>query len=163
MAFICLRISHLGGTFERVFSRRSAPLAIMARMDQAVLDELDSLGWWYQHFQLPNGLWTGDGREPAYLPERRWEMIEPYLPADLTGKTVLDLGGNAGYFSIRMKLRGAARCVLVDPFGQFLSQAEFAARQFAVELDPSARMLTRTALRRRSVSIMCFSSACSIT
>ncbi len=107
----------------------------MAHMDQAVLDELDSLGWWYQHFQLPNGLWTGDGCEPAYLPERRWAMIEPYVPADLTGKTVLDLGGNAGYFSIQMKRRGAARCVLVDPFREFLGQAEFAARQFGVDID----------------------------
>jgi tRNA (mo5U34)-methyltransferase len=107
----------------------------MAHMDQAALNELDSLGWWYQHFQLPNGLWTGDGREPAYLPQRRWEMIEPFVPADLAGKTVLDLGGNAGYFSIQMKLRGAARCVLVDPFREFLCQAEFAARQFQVEID----------------------------
>jgi len=102
---------------------------------QAALNELDSLGWWYQHFQLPNGLWTGDGGAPSYLPQRRCEMIEPFIPADLTGKTVLDLGGNAGYFSIQMKLRGAARCVLVDPFREFLRQAEFAACQFHVEID----------------------------
>jgi tRNA (mo5U34)-methyltransferase len=62
-------------------------------------------------------------------------MIEPFVPADLTGKTVLDLGGNAGYFSIQMKLRGAARCILVDPFREFLCQAEFAARQFHVEIE----------------------------
>jgi tRNA (mo5U34)-methyltransferase len=102
---------------------------------QAALNELDSLGWWYQHFQLPNGLWTGDGAEPAYLPERRWEMIAPFVPGDLSGKTVLDLGGNAGYFSIQMKRRGAARCVLVDPFEEFLRQAEFSARQFKVQID----------------------------
>lgn len=102
---------------------------------QAALDELDSLGWWYQHFQLPNGLWTGDGSEPAYLPQRRWELIEPFVPPDLSGKTVLDLGGNAGYFSIQMKLRGAARCVLVDPYPEFLRQAAFAAGQFHVEVD----------------------------
>ena len=102
---------------------------------QAALDELDSLGWWYQHFQLPSGLWTGDGREPAYYPERRWEFIEPFVPADLAGATVLDLGGNAGYFSIQMMRRGAARCVLVDPFPEFVRQAEFAARQFGVKMD----------------------------
>ena len=43
---------------------------------------------------------------------------------------MLDLGGNAGYFSIKMKQRGAARCVLVDPYREFLRQADFAARQF---------------------------------
>lgn len=102
---------------------------------QATMNELDSLGWWYQHFQLPNGLWTGDGGEPSYFPQRRCEMIEPFVPADLAGKTVLDLGGNAGYFSIQMKLRGAARCLLVEPFREFLRQAEFAARQFHVDIE----------------------------
>jgi tRNA (mo5U34)-methyltransferase len=102
---------------------------------EAAQNELDSLGWWYQHFELPNGLWTGDGCEPGYLPQHRWELVEPFVPADLAGKTVLDLGGNAGYFSIQMKLRGAGRCVLVDPFREFLRQAEFAARQFKVEIE----------------------------
>jgi len=102
---------------------------------QAALNELDSLGWWYQHFQLPNGLWTGDGSAPSYLPQRRWEMIEPFVPADLAVKTVLDLGGNAGYFSIQMKIRGAARCVLVDPFPEFVRQADFAARQSHVKIE----------------------------
>lgn len=106
----------------------------MDSVDRA-LNELDTLGWWYQHFQLPCGVWTGDGVEPGYLPERRWKVIEPFVPADLSGKTVLDLGGNSGYFSIQMKLRGAARCVLVDPYREFLKQAEFAAGQFGVELE----------------------------
>jgi tRNA (mo5U34)-methyltransferase len=101
----------------------------------AVLDELDGLGWWYQHFQLPNGLWTGDGREPGYDPRGRWHFMEPFIPADVSGKTVLDLGGNSGYFSIQMKLRGASRCVLVDAFPEFGRQAEFAARQFQVEVE----------------------------
>ncbi len=99
------------------------------------LNELDSLGWWYQHFQLPNGLWTGDGVEPGYFPQYRWDMIAPFIPADLTGKSVLDLGGNAGYFSIQMKRRGAAHCVLVDPYKEFLRQAQFAARHFDVEIE----------------------------
>jgi tRNA (mo5U34)-methyltransferase len=98
----------------------------------AALDELEALGWWYQHFQLPNGLWTGDGSEPGYDPSIRWRFAEPFIPADVSGKSVLDLGGNAGYFSIQMRLRGAARCVLVDAFPEFLRQAEFAARQFRV-------------------------------
>jgi len=102
---------------------------------QTTMNELDSLGWWYQHFQLPNGIWTGDGGEPAYFPQRRWEMTEPFVPADLAGKTVLDMGGNAGYFSIQMKLRGAAQCLLVEPVREFVRQAEFAARQFQAEIE----------------------------
>lgn len=102
---------------------------------EAAQAELDSLGWWYQHFELPNGLWTGDGQEPGYLPEQRWRLMEPHIPQDLTGCSVLDLGGNAGYFAIKMKQRGAARCVVVDSYDEFLRQAAFAARQFQVHLE----------------------------
>ncbi|MEW5978320.1 MAG: methyltransferase domain-containing protein [Acidobacteriota bacterium] len=97
--------------------------------------EMRDLGWWYQHFELPNGLRTGNGQEPGYDAATRWSLMAPFVPQDLTGRTVLDLGGNAGYFSIQMKLRGAKRCVLVDPFQEFIRQAAFAARQFDVELE----------------------------
>jgi tRNA (mo5U34)-methyltransferase len=97
--------------------------------------EMQSLGWWFQHFELPNGLYTGEGQPAGYAALDRWRHIEAHVPADLTGKTVLDLGGNAGFFSIQMKRRGAARCVLVDPFIEFNRQARFAARQFGVDLE----------------------------
>jgi len=85
------------------------------------------LGWWYQHFELPTGVLTGNGQSPAYLPETRWRLIEPYVPASLEGKTVLDTGGNAGYFSVQMMKRGARQCVLVEPFVEFSEQARFVA------------------------------------
>lgn len=102
------------------------------------LERLKELGWWYQHFTLPCGLRTGDGQEPAYDPEKRWRLFEPFIPADLSGMSVLDLGGCSGYFSIQMKLRGAARCVLVEPYAEFLEQAKFAASEFGVELEFAA-------------------------
>jgi tRNA (mo5U34)-methyltransferase len=104
----------------------------MADME-SIEKEMRSLGWWYQHFDLPNGLQTGKGE--GYDAQARWNLIAPHVPADLAGKTVLDLGGNAGFFSIQMKLRGASRCVLVDPFVEFNRQAQFAAAQFGVELE----------------------------
>ena len=63
------------------------------------------------------------------------EALAPYLPEDLSGKTALDVGGNSGFFSIQMALRGAQRVVLVEPFKEFTDQASFAAGQFGVELD----------------------------
>jgi len=101
---------------------------------EEVAKQMQALGWWYQHFQFPNGVRTGNGKEPGYDAEARWKFVEPYVPTDLTGKTVLDLGGNAGFFSVQMKLRGARKCTLVDPFVEFLKQAQFAARQFGVKL-----------------------------
>lgn len=36
------------------------------------------------------------------------------LPTDMTGKTVLDVGGNEGYFSFLCERRGASRVVILD-------------------------------------------------
>jgi tRNA (mo5U34)-methyltransferase len=100
---------------------------------ESIEQEMRSLGWWYQHFDLPNGLRTGKGE--GYDAQARWNLMAPHVPVDLADKTVLDLGGNAGFFSIQMKLRGASRCVLVDPFVEFNHQAQFAAAQFGVQLE----------------------------
>ena len=97
--------------------------------------EVRRLGWWYQHFELPCGVQTGNGTEPSYQPETRWKLLEPYVPEDLSGQSVLDVGGNAGYFSVQMKRRGAKRCVLVESYVEFARQAEFVAKQFGVKLE----------------------------
>jgi tRNA (mo5U34)-methyltransferase len=96
---------------------------------------VEELGWWYHHFELPSGVWTGSGEPPAYDPIERWKLIEPHLPDDLQGKSVLDVGGNSGYFSLRMKQRGAGRCVMVEPVVEFVDQAIFVFEQFDVEVD----------------------------
>lgn len=97
--------------------------------------EVRHLCWWYQHFELPSGVLTGNGQEPSYQPETRWKLFEPFVPKDLSGQSVLDVGGNAGYFSVQMKLRGAKKCVLVESYVEFARQAEFVAKQFGVKLE----------------------------
>ena len=96
---------------------------------------VDELGWWYHHFELPSGVWTGNGEPPAYDPIERWQLFEPHLPEDLEGKSVLDVGGNSGYFSLRMKQRGAGRTVMVEPVVEFVDQAQFVFEQFGVEVE----------------------------
>ena len=75
------------------------------------------------------------GEPPAYDPIERWKLFEPYLPDDLNGKSVLDVGGNSGYFSLRMKQRGAGRCLMVEPILDFVDQAHFVFSQFGVEVE----------------------------
>ncbi|MBD0329881.1 MAG: DUF1698 domain-containing protein [Thermoleophilia bacterium] len=102
---------------------------------EQVRRELWELGWWYQDFEVPPGVWTGLGSPLAYRPHGRWELMDPHLPDDLDGASVLDLGGNCGFFSIQMLLRGAGRAVIVDPFVEFEQQAHYAARRFGVKLE----------------------------
>lgn len=111
------------------------PSFVTEKSREETEQEVHDLGWWYQDFELPGGVRTGTGQEPSYRPAERWALMEPHIPEDLSGKTVLDVGGNAGYFSIQMKLRGAGRCVLVEPYREFAAQAAFAAGEFGVELE----------------------------
>jgi tRNA (mo5U34)-methyltransferase len=92
------------------------------------------LGWWHHHFQLPNGVWTGRGGPPGYNPIERWEPLAAHLPEDLAGASVLDVGGNSGYFTLQMKLRGAGRCVMVEPIPEYAKQARFVFSQFDVRV-----------------------------
>ena len=106
--------------------------------------QVRELGWWYRHFELPSGIWTSDG-EPAYG-ERPLAVNRGALPAELEGKTVLDVGGNSGYFTLQMKQRGAGRCVMVEPADMFVEQARFVFSQFDVEVEVVHETFTRTVL-----------------
>ncbi len=68
-------------------------------------------------------------------PRIKWQRFANALPADLTGKTVLDVGCNAGFYSIEMKRRGAARVVGIDSDEDYLAQARFAAEVTGTDLE----------------------------
>lgn len=103
-------------------------------MDTAELRrEIDELRPWYHNLELAPGVWTN----PAMgdYPRRRWDIIAPHVPADLTGKTVLDLSCNSGFFSVQMKQRGASRVVGVDRVRKHVDQARLVTRTTGVEVE----------------------------
>src|SRR6185437_14782031 len=57
------------------------------------------------------------------------------MPADLTGKGVLDLGCNEGFFCIEAKKRGAAHVVGVDANEKWIELARKRAAEANVEVD----------------------------
>lgn len=69
---------------------------------------LESTKLWYHQIELAPGIVTpGNNDSPKFL-----RMLD--LPADLTGKRVLDLGTRDGYFAFEAEKRGAAEVVAVD-------------------------------------------------
>jgi tRNA (mo5U34)-methyltransferase len=68
-------------------------------------------------------------------PHAHWRAFEKVVPSDLTGRSVLDIGCNAGFFSIEMKRRGAARVVGIDSDPRYLAQADFAADVADVDVE----------------------------
>lgn len=74
---------------------------------EALRREVESIRWWHT-IDLGNGVVTpGEGGSPALL-ERM------HMPADLTGKSVLDIGTFDGFFAFEAERRGAERVVAVD-------------------------------------------------
>ncbi len=92
------------------------------------------LGSWFQNINL-NGIATAPNHFLGDYPACKWEKFEHAVPADLTGKTVLDIGCNAGFYSLAMKRRGAARVVGIDSDPGYLEQARFAAEVSGMDIE----------------------------
>jgi len=98
---------------------RAAPQESTAR-------EIERLAPWFHNLHLPDGSQTAPNHALGDFPKFKWQQIEPYLPADLEGKEVLDIGCNAGYYSLELAKRGAkVTAIDIDP--HYLRQARWAA------------------------------------
>jgi tRNA (mo5U34)-methyltransferase len=104
-------------------------------MDQHTLRQrVDALAPWFHNIDLA-GVQTAPDHFLGDYPRRHWQTFQGILPADLNGRTVLDVGCNAGYFAIAMKQRGAARVVAIDSDPRYLAQARLAADVLGVEIE----------------------------
>jgi tRNA (mo5U34)-methyltransferase len=92
------------------------------------------LGQWFHNLDL-GGVKTAPDHFLGDYPETKWQRFAAAVPEDLTGKSVLDVGCNAGFYSIQMKRRGAARVVAIDTDEQYLAQARFAAEVSGAEIE----------------------------
>ena len=103
-----------------------------ARHSASPREEIDRLGPWFHNIHLPGGEQTAPDHWLGDFPSFKWQALGPQLPEDLSGWTALDIGCNAGFYSIQLALRGA-RVLGVDHDTRFLEQAGWAARQFGLE------------------------------
>ncbi len=84
-------------------------------------------GNWFHNMNL-GGVWTAPGHFLGDYPNVKYKRFKDAIPADLTGKSVLDIGCNGGFYSIEMKKRGASRVLGIDSLDYYLEQARFAAK-----------------------------------
>lgn len=84
-----------------------------------------SLAPWFHNMQL-GGVWTAPDHFLGDYPGAKFRRFASGLPRDLSGKSVLDIGCNAGFYSIEMKRRGAERVLGIDSDGRYLDQARLA-------------------------------------
>lgn len=92
------------------------------------------LGPWFHNLRL-DGVMTAPDHFLGDFPGNLWRRLSSLLPADLSGRSVLDIGCNAGFYSIAAARRGAARVVGIDSDERYLAQARLAAEVSGVELE----------------------------
>jgi tRNA (mo5U34)-methyltransferase len=101
---------------------------------EEIAREVQNLGPWFHNLDL-GGVMTAPAHFLGDYPRQKFRRFEHAIPDDLRGKTVLDIGCNAGFYSIEMKRRGAARVVAIDNHQTYLAQARFAAKVSGVDIE----------------------------
>jgi tRNA (mo5U34)-methyltransferase len=96
--------------------------------------QVAALGPWFHNIDL-GGVATAPEHFLGEYPAVKWRRFGHALPADLGGRTVLDIGCNGGFYSIEMKRRGAARVLGIDIDEGYLRQARFAAEVLGVDIE----------------------------
>jgi tRNA (mo5U34)-methyltransferase len=105
---------------------RSSKEAIQARIAE--------LGDWFHNLDL-GGVQTAPVHFLGDYPRCKWRAFQHVLPERLDGMTVLDVGCNAGFYSLEMKRRGAARVLGIDEDAGYLAQARFAAEVSGLDVE----------------------------
>jgi tRNA (mo5U34)-methyltransferase len=95
---------------------------------------VSDLGEWFHNLDL-RGVKTAPHHFLGDYPAQKWKAFAHALPENLSGRTVLDIGCNGGFYSIEMKRRGADRVVAIDSDPVYLAQARFASEICGVDVE----------------------------
>ncbi|MFL6604862.1 MAG: TIGR04290 family methyltransferase [Steroidobacteraceae bacterium] len=95
------------------------------------MNAITTLAPWFHNLHLPGGQQTAPDHPLGDFPQVKWRQIEPFIPPDLTGQRVLDIGCNAGFYSFELARRGA-EVTAIDIDVHYLKQARWAAAQFGL-------------------------------
>jgi tRNA (mo5U34)-methyltransferase len=101
---------------------------------ETIRARVHALGEWFHNINL-GGVETAPGHFLGDYPAVKWARFAHAVPADLRGQSVLDVGCNAGFYSLEMKRRGADRVLGVDSDERYLAQARFAAEVVGAEIE----------------------------
>jgi tRNA (mo5U34)-methyltransferase len=101
---------------------------------EQIQEEIQKLGKWFHNINL-HGVKTAPDHFLGDYPNMKFKNFADAIPKDLTGKTVLDIGCNAGFYSIEMKRRGAARVIGIDSDERYLAQARYAAGVLEADIE----------------------------
>ena len=103
-----------------------ASMDVMNGTRQEMESRIAELGPWFHNLRFGD-VQTAPEHFLGDYPQVKYERFREALPADMSGRSVLDIGCNAGFYSFEMKRRGARRVLGIDTDEHYLRQARFAA------------------------------------
>lgn len=98
----------------------------------SIKTQIKNLSPWFHNIHLPDGSETAPDHFLGDFPSFKWENIKNSIPEDLQGWKVLDIGCNAGFYSIELAKRGAD-VLAIDLDEHYLKQARWTAEQFGLD------------------------------
>src|SRR3954464_13113584 len=99
-----------------------------------IRSRVEALGPWFHNLDL-GGVRTAPSHFLGDYPAVKWQRFADAISPDLAGRSVLDIGCNAGFYSMEMKRRGASRVLGIDSDDEYLTQARFAAEVNEMEIE----------------------------
>src|ERR1700735_3955706 len=96
--------------------------------------EIEALGEWFHNLDLA-GIFTAPNHFLGNYPRCKWEGFAHALQTYLSGRTVLCICVNAGFYAIEMKRRVAERVVAIDSDSRYLAQARLATEVLDVKIE----------------------------
>lgn len=94
-------------------------------------ERIEALAPWFHNMNL-RGVCTAPDHFLGDYPAQKFRHFERDLPS-VHGKSVLDIGCNAGFYSIEMKRRGADRVLGIDSDERYLAQARLASETLGLD------------------------------
>jgi tRNA (mo5U34)-methyltransferase len=107
---------------------------------QCVDQTIQELRPWFHNIHLPDGSQTAPNHPLGDFPAYKWKAIGPHLPIDLSGWRVLEIGCNAGYYTVALAQRGAT-LVAIDINPHYLRQARWVLDQHGLSDQVELRLM----------------------
>ena len=99
---------------------------------KAIRARVRELRPWFHNLHLPGGVQTVPDHFLGDFPSYKWHETSKHIPDEMAGARALDIGCNAGFYSIELARRGASVTAL-DMNAHYLAQARWAAGLYGLD------------------------------
>ena len=102
---------------------------------EELVRQITEIGPWFHSIEVGENVRTREiaplpGPQPDDHPRERWADLIDTIPADLSGKRILDIGSADGFYTLELARRNAAEVVAVDSWTQHIKRIEWLKEYF---------------------------------